>query len=186
MLLCLMLSHRPLMLSSFFFNSFFFLIFQLGDFHYPVFLIAGPFFCAIRFAVDSLQWFFSFQLLRSSVVLCHILECLGLCSSCWSSDWVPSFFCTVEWASSWLLLWTLHLVDSWPQFHVVLFLGFYPVFCLEHILFYLHFACLFLCIILGRQVKSLGLEKVALFSCGALISMSPLSPEPGGLEGGPV
>ena len=49
-----------------------------------------------------------------------------------------------------------------------------------------HFACLFLCIVLGGQAKSLGLEKVAIFSCGALISMSPLSPEPGTLVDGLV
>ena len=146
MLVCLMFSHRSLLLPSFFLILFFFLMFQLDDFHYPVFLITDLFFHVIWFAVDSLQWFFSFQLLRSSVVLCPFLEFLGLCSSCCSSDWVSSFGCTVEWVSSWLLLQTLHLVDSLPQFHLVLFLGF----CLEHILFYPHFACFFLCIILGR------------------------------------
>ena len=45
------------------------------------------------------------------------------------------------------------------------FLGFCPgllLVRLEHILFYPHFACLFLCIVLGRSAKPPGLEKVAL------------------------
>ena len=46
--------------------------------------------------------------------------------------------------------------------------------------------CFYVLYQVGKLIQQLGLEKVALFSCGALISMSPMSPEPGGLEEGLV
>lgn len=61
------------------FNSFFILFFQLGDFHYSVYLIADPFFCVLSSAIDSL--YFSFQLSHSSVLF-YIIYVFKFSLSC--------------------------------------------------------------------------------------------------------
>ena len=53
MLMHLMLSQRSLMLSSFFFLSFFYILFCISDFQHPVLQVTYPFICISYSAIDS-------------------------------------------------------------------------------------------------------------------------------------
>ena len=139
MLVCLMLSHTFLMLSSLF--CFFFLLLWLDEFHCPVFVFIDfslllyliffqPLYCIFQFS------YCVFQLWDFYLVSSYIL-------SPWNSHFVYPFFSWVWWALLWLLFWTLYQVNYLSPFHWGLFLMFYILFFnLEHIPLFIHFALL--------------------------------------------